>query len=201
MAIAEPLENSFGPYVYPFLSHVVFGSAACPTAMVNAFIIDPTTEPDASCIDEMGVDFDIPGEGGEIALEPFTNEDMGYSTVIPTGWNELDAGIYARGNPTLDPTILAQLSTPNETADDFLGEILANLGVAALPETPVRAMDSDALSWSLYLVSGDPTTAVALAESETTTYIVALKATAEEFDALADELLVPAIMALTPTNQ
>jgi hypothetical protein len=59
-------------------------------------------------------------------------------------------------------------------------------------------MDSDALSWTLYLVSGDPTTAVALAESETTTYIVVMKAAGDEFDALADALLVPAIMAFTP---
>jgi pimeloyl-ACP methyl ester carboxylesterase len=201
MGIAETLENHFGPYSYPFLSHVVFGAHECPTSMVTAFINDPTAEPDASCIAEMGADFDSPGEGGEIALEPFTNEDMGYSTLIPTGWEEMIPGVYSRGNPALDPTILAQLSSPNETAEEFLSEILANLGVAALPETPVRVMDSDALSWSLYLVSGDPTTAVALAESETTTYIVVLKAAGDEFDALADELLVPAIMAFTPTNQ
>jgi hypothetical protein len=112
----------------------------------------------------------------------------------------LAVGVYARGNPTLDPTILAQLSTPNDMADEFLSEILANLGVAALPDTPVRAMDSDALSWSLYLVFGDPTTAVALAETDTTTYIVVLKAAGEEFDALADELLVPAVMAFTPAE-
>jgi pimeloyl-ACP methyl ester carboxylesterase len=201
MGIAENLENHFGPYSYPFLSHVVFGSHACPTSMVNAFITDPATEPDASCIAEMGARFSIPGEGGEIALEPYTNDEMGFSTVVPSGWNELDTGIYARGNPTLDPTLLAQLSTPNETADDFLGQVLAVLGVAALPGTPVRVMDSDTLSWSLYLVSGDPTTAVALAETDTTTYIVVLRAASDEFDALADELLVPAVMALTPSNQ
>jgi hypothetical protein len=125
---------------------------------------------------------------------------MGYSGIIPSGWNELDPGIVARGNPAVDPTILAQLSSPNEMAEEFLGQILANLGVATLPETPVRVMDSDALSWSLYLVSGNPTTAVALAESDTTTYIVVLRAAGDEFDALADELLVPAIMALTPTD-
>jgi hypothetical protein len=125
---------------------------------------------------------------------------MGYSTLIPTGWEEIVPGAYSRGNPALDPTILAQLSAPNETAEEFFGQILANLGVPSLPETPVRVMDSDALSWSLYLVTGDPTTMVALAESETTTYMVAMKAAADEFDGLADALLVPAIMALTPTE-
>jgi hypothetical protein len=41
---------------------------------------------------------------------------------------------------------------------------------------------------------------VALAETDTTTYIVVLKAAGEEFDALADELLVPAVMAFTPAE-
>jgi hypothetical protein len=125
---------------------------------------------------------------------------MGYTTLIPTGWEEIVPGAYSRGNPAIDPTILAQLSAPNETADEFLGQILANLGVPSLPETPVRLLDSDTLSWSIYLVSGDPTSAVALAESETTTYMVALKAAGDEFDALADALLVPAIMAFTPAE-
>jgi hypothetical protein len=142
----------------------------------------------------------IPGQASEIAMEPFANEDMGYTTLIPTGWEELIPGAYSRGNPAIDPTLLAQLSSPNETAEDFLGQILANLGVPSLPETPVRVLDSDTLSWSIYLVSGDPTTAVALAKSETTTYMVALKAAADEFDDLADGLLVPAIMAFTPTE-
>lgn len=198
MGIAAHLENHFGPYSYPFLSHVVFGSHPCPTSMVNAFITDPAAEPDASCIAEMGADFDISGEGDGIVLEPFANEELGFSGVIPSGWSELDAGIYARGNPAIDPTILAQLSSPSEAADDFLGGVLANLGVAVLPETPVRVMDSEALSWSLYLISGDPTTAVALAESETRTYLVAMKAAGDEFDALAKQLLVPALMAFMP---
>jgi len=198
--IAETLENSFGPYVFDGMGHVVYGGDECPTSVVNAFIIDPTSEPDASCLEDVSLEFMIPGEASEIALEPFANEDMGYTTLIPTGWEEIIPGAYSRGNPAIDPTLLAQLSAPNESAEDFLGQILANLGVAALPETPVRAMDSNGLSWSVYLVAGDPTTAVALAESETTTYMVVLKAAGDEFDALADGLLVPAIMAFTPTE-
>lgn len=200
MAIAEPLENHFGPYLYPFLSHVVYGSHACPISMVNAFLLDPATEPEATCINEMGVDFAIPGEGGEVALEPFTNADMGYTGLIPAGWNELATGIYARSDPAMDPTILAQLAVPAAAADAVLGDLLANLGVEALPSTPVRVMDSDSLSWSLHLVTGNPTTAIALAEGESTTYIVALRTAGDEFDVLADGLLVPALMAFAPAN-
>ena len=200
MRIAETLENSFGPYVFDGMGHVVYGGDECPTSIVNAFIIDPSSEPDASCLEDVSLEFMIPGEGSEIALEPFTNEELGYTTIIPTGWEEIIPGAYSRGNPAIDPTILAQLSAPNESAEEFLGGILSNLGIPSLPETPVRVLDSDTLSWSIYLVSGDPTTAVALAESDTTTYMVAMKAAGDEFDALADGLLVPAIMAFTPTE-
>jgi len=201
--IIEHASNGFGPYIFPGMGHVVsLADYECPVSIAVAFIIDPSTEPDASCIDEMTIDFAIPGEdGGEIVLEPFTNEEAGFSTVVPAGWQELQPGVYSRGNPVVDPSILGQLAAPTANSETFIGEILANLGVAALPETPVRVMESDALSWSLYLAPGDPTTTVALAESETTTYIVVLRAAADEFDALADELLVPAIMALTPTAE
>ena len=200
--VMEDLSNGFGPYIFPGMGHVVsIDGVECPTGVAVAFLIDPTTAPDGSCIDEMTIDFVIPGEGGgEIVLEPFTNEEAGFSTVIPAGWQELLPGVYSRGNPAVDPTILGQLAAPTDNSEAFIGEVLANLGVAALPETPVRVMDSDTLSWSLYLVSGDPTTAVALAENETTTYMVALKAAADEFDALADGLLVPAIMAFMPNE-
>jgi pimeloyl-ACP methyl ester carboxylesterase len=200
--IMDHLSNGFGPYIFPGMGHVVsLTDYECPVSIAVAFIIDPTTAPDGSCIDEMTIDFVIPGEGGgEIVLEPFTNEEAGFSTVIPAGWQELLPGVYSRGNPAVDPTILGQLAAPTDNSEAFIGEVLANLGVAALPETPVRVMDSDTLSWSLYLVSGDPTTAVALAENETTTYMVALKAAADEFDALADGLLVPAIMAFMPNE-
>jgi hypothetical protein len=201
--IIDHVSNGFGPYIFPGMGHVVsLTDYECPVSIAVAFIIDPTTEPDASCIDAMTIHFAIPGEGGgEIVLEPFTNEEAGFSTVIPAGWQELQPGVYSRGNPAVDPTILGQLAAPTANSETFIGGILANLGVAALPETPVRVMDSDTLSWSLYLVSGDPTTAVALAGTDTTTYIVVLRAAADEFDALADELLVPAIMALTPTSE
>jgi pimeloyl-ACP methyl ester carboxylesterase len=201
--IIDHVSNGFGPYIFPGMGHVVsLSDYECPVSIAVAFMMDPTTEPDASCIDEMTVDFAIPGEGGdEIVLEPFTNGEVGFSTVIPAGWQELQPGVYSRGNPTVDPTILGQLAAPTANSEAVIGEILANLGVAALPETPVRTMDSDSLSWSLYLVSGDPTTAIALAEGETTTYIVVLRAAGDEFDALADGLLVPAIMAFSPTTE
>lgn len=199
--IMTGLSNGFGPYIFPGMGHVVsLTDYECPVSVTLSFIIDPTIAPDTSCISEMGIDFAIPGEGGEVSLEPYTNEEAGFTTVIPTGWQEVQPGVYARGNLAVDQTIFGQIAAPTAESEAVLGQILANLGVEALPETPVQTLDSETLSWSIYLVTGDPTVAVALAEDGDTTYIIIMQAASSEFDGLIDTLMVPAILALTPTG-
>ncbi|MFL7869953.1 MAG: alpha/beta fold hydrolase [Anaerolineales bacterium] len=199
--IMAGLSNGFGPYIFPGMGHVVsLTDYECPISVTLSFIIDPTAEPDTRCISEMAIDFAIPGEAGEVKLEPYTNEEAGFSTVIPVGWQELQAGVNARGNPAVDPTIFGQLAAPTAESEAVLGQILVNLGVAELPETPVRTLDSESLSWAIYLVTGDPSVAVALAEAGDITYIIIMQAPSGEFDGLADTLLVPAILALTPAE-
>ena len=140
-----------------------------------------------------------PGEGaGDLVLEPLSDPRLGFSTVVPADWDELIPGFYARGNPEEDPTILAEVAAPSDEADVTVGEILASLGADSLPDTPDRTIDSDLLTWTLYLIPGDPMGAVALAETEATTYVVAMQVDAAEFGALADELLIPVLMALAP---
>ncbi len=199
--IMTGLTNGFGPYIFPGMGHVVsLTDYECPVSVTLSFFIDPTTEPDTSCTSEMSIDFAIPGEGGEVVLEPYTNEEAGFSTVIPTGWEEVQPGVYARGNLAVDPTILGQLAAPTAESEAILGQILANLGVEALPETPVQTLDSESLSWSIYLVTGDPTVAVALAEDGDTTYIIVMQAASGEFDGLVNTLMVPVILALIPAE-
>ena len=135
-----------------------------------------------------------------IILQPYTNEESGFSTVIPTGWNELLPGVYARSNPATDPTIFGQLAFPAAARDMAVAEILSNLGAGELPADPVRSMDSETLSWSMYLIAGDNVVMVVLADDETMTYMIVMQATGDEFDTLAEELLVPAIMAFTPAS-
>lgn len=195
--IMAGLSNGFGPYIFPGMGHVVsIAGVECPTSVAVNFIIDPTTEPDASCIDEMPVRFNIPGEG--VALEPFTNEEAGFSTVIPAGWNELLPGVYTRTSPATDPTIFGQMAFPTSARDVAIAEILTQLGAGELPADPLRSMDTETLSWSMYLIPGDNTVVVVLADDETMTYMILMQAAADEFDTLAEQLLVPAITAFTP---
>ena len=197
--VVEHLSNGFGPYIFPQMGHVVsLSDRECPVSIALSFIIDPTTAPDGSCIDEMPIRFNIPGEGIELA--PFTNEEAGFSTVVPTSWNELLPGVYARTSPATDPTIFGQMAFPTAAREMAIGEILGQLGAGELPADPIRSMDAETLSWSMYLIPGDNIIMVSLAESDTTSYMIILQAKADEFDGLAEQLLVPALMAFTPAQ-
>jgi hypothetical protein len=61
-------------------------------------------------------------------------------------------------------------------------------------------MESETLAWSVYIIPGDTMVAVAVSENGDTTYIAILQASADEFDGLAEDLLIPAIMTFTPAE-
>lgn len=134
-----------------------------------------------------------------IELVPFANDDLGISGLVPSGWNELEPGVYARSNPEADPTLIVQLSAPGESAESLALSVLANFGVSELPVEPIDSYESAALAWTLYqLESPMSPMALALAETDSAAYLVLLAAPGEEMDALAETVLFPAVDALTP---
>lgn len=133
-----------------------------------------------------------------IELAPFANEDLGISGVVPSGWNELEPGVYARGNPEVDPTLIVQQTAPGESAESLALSILSNFGVSELPAEPMDGYESAALAWTLYqLESPMAPMALALAETDDAAYLVLMAAPGEEMDALAETLFFPAVDALT----
>jgi pimeloyl-ACP methyl ester carboxylesterase len=58
-AAAATLSHSYF-FEYPGRGHGVFDEGDCPLSIALAFLEDPTTAPDGSCIDEMRVEFLIP---------------------------------------------------------------------------------------------------------------------------------------------
>jgi pimeloyl-ACP methyl ester carboxylesterase len=56
---ASTLSNSFF-YVFPNAAHGVFLSGHCPVNIVQAFLNDPNSEPDSSCIDSIEMEFYVP---------------------------------------------------------------------------------------------------------------------------------------------
>jgi imidazolonepropionase-like amidohydrolase len=138
---------------------------------------------------------------GVVTMEPVVLDAFGISGLAPKGWKELEPGVYARSNPDVDPTMLLQMSAPGTSAESLALSVLANFGLSELPPEPFGSYESAALSWTLYqLESPMAPMALAMAEMDSTAYLVLLAAPGEEIDALAETVFFPAVDSLTLTE-
>jgi len=193
---AETLTNSYF-FEYPGMGHGV-SSGDCPRSMMFAFLDNPSAAPDDTCIAEMEIaPFVVPMEAADIELEPFTNEELGISGVVPAGWTEARPGIFARASSAVDMAVLL-LDVVPMSADDFLDIVTEQYGLEERPES-TGAREANDLTWSLYTfevqgVSRD----LAVAESEGLTLIVILRSAPNERDVLYEAVFLPAVDALVP---
>jgi len=194
---AEKLSHAY-VYAFPGIGHGALGSGDCPVSMMLAFLDDPTQAPDASCIDEMpSVIFYVPGEATEVVLEPFTDEERGFSGLVPAGWTELAPANLARGSSAIDLTYFVLEATPGAAAE-LLGNLAGQLGLDPALE-PVATAEVGNFTWGFYTFELQGNTAdLALAEDGEKAYFVFLISAPDEHDALYDQLFLPAVEAMAP---
>ena len=194
---AETLTNSYF-FEYPGMGHgVSFGD--CPCSMMLTFLDDPTAAPDDTCIAEIEVaPFVVPMEAADIELEPFTNEELGISGVVPAGWTEAAPGIFARASSAVDMAVLQLAVESIMSAEESLDAITGGYGLEEPPESTGEREAND-LTWSLYTfeVQGLPRD-LALAEGEGVTFIIVMRSAANERDALYEAVFLPVVDALVP---
>jgi len=152
-------------------------------------------------LDEIVAKYEAQAQG-LVTMEPVAIDNFGFSGLAPAGWQELEPGIFARGNPDTDPTILLQIAAPSTSSEELALSVLARFGVTELPAEPFMSFESAAaLNWTLYqLESQMAPMALALAETDSAAYVVLMAAPGEEMDALAETVFFPAVSALTPTE-
>ena len=195
--VAGHLSNSYF-FELPGAGHSGDSTHPCALSITAAFIDDPTTAPDASCIAEMpGLVFAVPSEGADVVLVPYTNEELGVSGVVPAGWTEVNPGLFARGHPAVDMAAL-QMAVEPVTVDELLSLVVRNYGLEERPES-TSARQANDLTWSLYTfqVQGVPRD-LALAQSQGVTLLVLLRSASDERDALYEKVFLPAVDALVP---
>jgi pimeloyl-ACP methyl ester carboxylesterase len=195
--VAGYLSNSYF-FEFPGAGHSGDSTSPCALGITAAFIDDPTTAPDASCIADMpGLVFAVPSEGADVVLVPYTNEELGLSGVVPAGWTEVNPGLFARGHPAVDMAVL-QLSVEPVAVDDLLRLVVQNYGLEQRPQSTAERQAGD-LTWSLYAfqVQGVPRD-LALAQSEGVTLLVLMRSAVGERDALYEAVFLPALDALVP---
>ncbi len=196
--VAGYLSNSYF-FEFPGVGHDVLGATECARSIIGDFFDDPTQAPDAACVAEMpGVVFDVPGEAPELVLEPFTDEERGFSGVVPVGWEELAPANLSRASSALDPTYFVLEASPGAAAELFAA-IMGQLGLDPPPD-PVSSAQVGNFTWDFYSFErpgGNPAD-LALAEDGDKAYFVYLVSTPDERDTLYEQLFLPAVAAMAP---
>jgi len=196
--VAGYLSNSY-LIEFPGVGHDIL-SNACARDIAGEFLANPTQAPGAVCTTEMsGVIFDIPAEAAELVLEPYIDEERGFSGLLPAGWEELAPANLLRGKTSLDPTYFVLEATPG-TAAELFANLAGQLGLDPGIEPTSRA-DVGNFSWDFYTFErrGYPAS-LALAEDGKKAYFVLMITTEEEHDALLEQLFLPALEAMMPLD-
>jgi hypothetical protein len=192
---AGHLSNSY-LFEIPGAAHSGESTTPCALGITASFIDDPMAAPDAACLAELpGLVFAVPTAGGDVALQPYANEELGLRTVVPTGWTEVQPGVLVRGNPAVDMAVL-QFAVEPLDAGEMLDSIAQNYGLTEVPETEGERQGDDLL-WSVYAfeVQGVPRD-LALAQSGDVTLIVLMRSAPDERNALRESVFLPVLDAL-----
>jgi hypothetical protein len=154
--------------------------------------------PEAACFAQMpSVAFDLPGEAPALVLEPFSDEERGFSGLVPAGWQELAPANLARSNSALDPAYFVLEAQPG-TADALFANLAGQLALDPDLE-PVATAEVGNFTWEFYTFErrGYPAD-LALAEDAEKAYFVFLLSPEDEHDVLYEQLFLPAVEALAP---
>lgn len=187
-------------FEFPGIGHDVV-SSECAREIAGDFIDDPTQAPDATCISEMpGVIFDIPGEAIELVLEPFVDEERGFSGLVPTGWEELAPANLARAETALDPTYFV-LEASDSSADELFANLVGQLGLDPAP-APVSRVEVGSFTWDFYGFErpGGNLADLAIAGAGRKAYFVYMVSKPDERQDLFNQLFLPAVEAMAPAG-
>jgi pimeloyl-ACP methyl ester carboxylesterase len=185
-------------FEFPGIGHDVL-SSECAREIAGAFIDDPTQAPDATCISEMpGVTFDVPGEAVELVLEPFVDEERGFSGLVPAGWEEHAPANLSRAQTALDPTYFV-LEASKSSAKDLFANLIGQLGLDPAPE-PVASAEVGSFTWDFYRFErpGGNVADLAIAGVGEGAYFVYMVSAPDEHDDLLNQLFLPAVEAMAP---
>jgi hypothetical protein len=197
--VAGYLSNGYY-FEFPGVGHDVI-SNECARQIAGAFIANPTQAPEATCISQMpGVAFDIPGEALELVLEPFVDEERGFSGLLPAGWEEHAPANLSRGQTALDPTYFV-LEASDNSADELFASLTGQLGLDPVPE-PIASAEVGSFAWDFYRFerSGGNIADLAIAGDDEGAYFVYLVSAPDEHDALYQQLFLPAVEAMAPLD-
>jgi pimeloyl-ACP methyl ester carboxylesterase len=187
--VAANLSNSY-VYEYPAVGHSVINSNTCGASMAAAFITDPTTAPDDACIaDLQPVQFAVPVT--DVTFERFTNEAMGLTGEIPSGWADRGQGIYIDSASATRGLILQAFpGTPQQAVD-----LLSSQTGSPLEEGATETIGS--YEWTFYQVTTQGFSFdVAVTSDGGTAVLAVLQVLPSERDQLFASIFLPVLATI-----
>jgi pimeloyl-ACP methyl ester carboxylesterase len=197
---AETLSKSFF-FQLPKAGHGASATEDCPRNMAIAFFNNPAQKPDDACLSEMAkTSFVVPMKASDFTLKPFSEAQLGISSVIPEGWKQVQAGMYSPSGKMIDSTAMLIMAAP------VTPDMLLNLMQQSLSQANVKIEFEQAgtrtahdIEWTLYQTNMDTAGVdLALGQKGNMTYLVMLQSPLNDRKALVDGVFLPAIDALQP---
>ncbi len=137
-----------------------------------------------------------------IELVPFTSQALSIRGTAPAGWQEANPGHFAGAEWPIDQ--LLHEVYPGMTIETVTASaVLPRLGSDALPE-PTGIDESGVFTWDLYTIdiedpnAGPITVDLAMTETDTGVYLVAMVTRADDHDPRREAVFVPAVEAFEP---
>lgn len=169
-------------------SHVVYPANSCVNQWVHSALIDQEY-PDEEIVCESD-----PGGVGDVSLVPLELPD-GATSVRPESWRELSPGIFAKGDPSLQPVLLFQPTFGGiETTVASIEELFAATAESG------GEIEVNGVTWSVYEISGQGLSArFAMTPGDNGTMILG-QSLPDELEELTGRVLIPAVEAFEPAG-
>lgn len=185
-------------FEFPGHGHGVIPSSDCALSIAQAFLNDPNTRPDATCLESVTApDFTTSDPVAQaVELEPF--ESASYSTLKPVGWTEAVPGTFARASSPLDAAAISFQALPGGNVDLVLPLLGGQFGIDT---SNVETRDANGLKWRLLAgeLQGIPVN-MAITDQGGQIYLILLLSNEEDRDQLYESVLIPVVDSFVPAS-
>ncbi len=184
--VAEHLNNSFF-FEFPSIGHSVVVANECARQITADFLVNPTSEPDNSCRETLGIEFVLPIDYEKIDLVPVTIPGFGIHAVVPDGWTQVSPEYY------ISPDTTVELVLKEKTTDDQ-EQFLKNWGATVV----ITEIEKNDLTWTVHESKIDDENIggyIAIAPSDNGYFLILIVTTLAQQEKLYDSVFIPIIEA------
>lgn len=177
---AQTLSHSYN-FVYPGVGHGALFGGDCPLSMFVDFLGDPSTAPDATCIDNMSIEFLLPSSA-------YVDPAGQFTAALPAGWE--DSGDRTLVNTETGSIMIFDV-VETEDVLEGIGAAISAYDPSVDGANPVNSQDIDLVNgtWKLtFYLSGSSYYIVVGTVHSGKAYVVILQTSESRFEDDANSL-------------